>query len=77
MKFRVWYVSQIPMKAFFVETTNAIEAEKILSALGDFSLFEFQNFVKPDYADAGGIEIWDVEGQGWIDYHPEDVLEAE
>jgi len=35
MKFRTWYVPQIPMKAFFVETTNAIEAEKVLrKALG-------------------------------------------
>ena len=74
MRFRAWYVAKMPMKAFTVETTNAIDAEKILDVLEDFSLFEIQNNVKPDYAEAGGIDIWDEEYQEWTDYHPEDVL---
>ena len=76
MKFQVWYCPQMPMKAFEVETSNALEAEKILGVLEDFSLFEFENRVKPDYADVGGIQVWDEEGRGWVDYHPEDVLHS-
>ncbi len=66
-KFRVWYSPQIPMPAFFYDTDSLDTARAVLDALGQFSAYEYNNGVKPDYADAGGIELWDEE-YGWEEY---------
>lgn len=58
-KFRVWHIPQVPMKAFHVETDSLQEAVKIKNALADYDLFQYENNVKGDYANANGIEMWD------------------
>jgi hypothetical protein len=70
--YQMWYIPQIPMKAFTVETATPKEAERILWVLESFSDFEYLNNIKPDYADVGGICVWDEQDQEWVDYHPED-----
>jgi hypothetical protein len=70
-KFKAWYIPQVPMKAFEVEVSSAAKAQTVLNMLTDFSNFEFENNVKPDYSDAGGVEEWDETGQEWFDYEPE------
>jgi len=52
MKYKVWYIPQIPMKSFDVETENIEEAIKIYETIINFSIFEFNNKIKPDYSDA-------------------------
>ena len=47
------------MKAFHVETNSLQEAVKIKNALADYDLFQYENNVKGDYANANGIEMWD------------------
>ncbi|ATS92489.1 hypothetical protein St11Ph5_00026 [Escherichia phage St11Ph5] len=58
-KLRVWHIPQVPMKAFQVETNSLQEAVKIKNALADYDLFQYENNVKGDYANANGIEMWD------------------
>lgn len=58
-KLRVWHIPQVPMKAFRVETDSLQEAVKIKNALADYDLFQYENNVKGDYANANGIEMWD------------------
>lgn len=58
-KLRVWHIPQVPMKAFHVETDSLREAVKIKNALADYDLFQYENNVKGDYANANGIEMWD------------------
>ena len=58
-KLRVWHIPQVPMKAFHVETDSLQEAVKIKNALADYDLFQYENNVKGDYANANGIEMWD------------------
>lgn len=64
---RVWYIPQIPMKAFEVDlpTQDLGIAALVLDSLIGLSLFEFENKVKPDYADAAGIARFD--GEDWED----------
>jgi len=57
--YKVWYIPQVPMAAFEVEVPDVPSARMVLDALSAFSLFEFENRVKPDYSDAGGIAILD------------------
>lgn len=78
-RFKVWYIPQIPGKAFEVETDDLRTAAAILDALGSFSLFEYENRVKPDYSDAGGLSEWQEDEQEWWDlddYELEERLEA-
>lgn len=71
-KYRVWYVPQVPMPAFEYETNDLSEAKVVLDVLGRFSLFEYENNVKPDYSDAGGIAEWDEAEQEWYDVEEDD-----
>lgn len=67
---RVWWVPQLPMKAFYVPVESPQEATKLLETLARYDLFQYNNNVKPDYANAGGLEVFeDGEWQEW--YHPE------
>lgn len=67
-KFKAWYIPQIPMKAFEVVVDTATEAQAALDLLINFSIFEYDNKVKPDYCDSGGIVVWDEADQDWTDY---------
>lgn len=67
-EFRMWYIPQIPMPPFTREFDTAREAQAALDLIFAFSFFEFENRVKPDYTDAGGIEIWDEDAAEWGDY---------
>jgi len=57
-RYKIWYIPQIPMPAFEREYTDFETAKTVLNALIDLSLFEFDNMVKPDYADMAGIDRW-------------------
>lgn len=73
-KLRVWHIPQVPMKAFHVETDSLQEAVKIKNALADYDLFQYENNVKGDYANANGIEMWDesLTDQDLVDTELED-----
>lgn len=62
---RVWYIPQIPGKPFEVDAPDMATAKLLLDTLTEFSLFEYRQRVKPDYADAGGIAVY-VDGE-WED----------
>ena len=64
--FKVWYVPQVPMKAFEVHVADLTTARILLDTLERFSLFEYEERVKPDYADAGGISERAGDGE-WVD----------
>ena len=70
--YKVWYIPQVPMQAFEVEVDDLKTAEKLLNTIYEFSSFEYENRVKPDYSDVGGIAQWSEDDQSW-----EDVDESE
>lgn len=72
---RIYYIPQIPMPAFRVEVANLATAHIVLDTIISFSVFEFENNIKPDYSDAGGIERWESDGYGgydWFEVNQED-----
>ena len=58
-KFRVWHIPQIPMKSFMVEVPTVEEGVRLMSALADYDLFQFENNIKPDYCNTNGLQMWD------------------
>lgn len=73
---KVWWVPQVPMKAFEVPVKDIKEAAKVLQLLASYDAFQFENRVKPDYSNAGGLNVFnpiyvDEECDGWITWYSE------
>lgn len=68
--YRVWHIPQVPMKAFYYEVPDLATAVVLSNALDDYDLFEFENRVKGDYANAGGIQVWE-DGE-WVEVPEEE-----
>jgi hypothetical protein len=73
---RVWWNPQVPGKAFRVPVASLEEGVKILIVLADYDIFQYKNRIKPDYSNAGGIEVLvDVgpyELPEWCDWYDEE-----
>ena len=55
IKFKVWWKPQVPCKSFEVEVKSRREGLKICEVLANYDLFQFENNIKGDYANAGGV----------------------
>ena len=72
---KVWWIPQVPMQSFDVLIDNLQEAKLLLTVLADYDKFQFDNNIKPDYGNAGGVCVWDdrlePDGYGdcWTDWH--------
>lgn len=69
------------MKAFHVSVASVDEARKILKVLADYDAFQYENNIKPDYANVAGLEVFDPDmidpsseynDDGWVDWYDED-----
>lgn len=69
-KFKVWWIPQVPMKAFEIEVKNLVEAKLLLTALADYDQFQLDNNIKPDYSNMGGLVVWE-DGE-WVDWENEE-----
>ena len=55
---RVWWIPQVPGKAFRVDVDSPAEAKKLMAVLANYDIFQFQNRIKPDYCNTGGLECF-------------------
>lgn len=68
-KMRVWWIPQVGVStAFYVPVETVEEAKKVMDLLGAYDCFQFNHNIKPDYCNAGGLEVWDEDEQEWIDW---------
>jgi hypothetical protein len=74
---RVWWIPQIPMEPFRQDVANLQEAKLLLTTLARYDLFQLENNIKPDFSNAGGLEVWDgSEWSDWYDDEGRDIDEA-
>ncbi len=73
LKLKVWWIPQVPMEAFEVEVETINEGRKLCDVLANYDAFQFENRIKPDYCNMGGLSCShpQIEGGGWFDV-PED-----
>lgn len=73
-KLRVWWVPQLGTDAttFYVPVESVEEAKKVMDILAAYDQFQYDNDIKPDYCNAGGLEMWDEDAQEWNDWFYED-----
>ncbi|KOQ93302.1 superinfection exclusion protein [Pluralibacter gergoviae] len=58
-KLRVWHIPQVPGEAFTVDVGSVEEGVKVMSILGGYDAFQYENNIKPDYCNANGLQMWD------------------
>lgn len=66
---RVYWFPQVPCKPFHVEVGSLVEAARVMDALARYDEFQFMQHIKPDYSNAGGLEVY--EGGEWVDWNGE------
>lgn len=67
---RLWWIPQVPSPTFQVSVASFEEAVGFYRLLAAYDLFGFQSGIKPDYANAGGPEIYTE--SGWEEWFSED-----
>lgn len=70
--FRVWWVPQIPCDSFTVDVPTYEVARLLTDTLARYDLFQYENRIKPDYANVGGIQRWDADLGEYVDVDEED-----
>lgn len=75
---KVWWIPQVPMKAFEILVDSFAVAKALLETLPMYDLFQLEQNVKPDFYNTGGLCIWDESldaderGDKWTDWENED-----
>lgn len=64
---RVWWIPQVPMKAFYRDVADLQQAVLLVEALADYDTFQLENGIKPDYCNIGGLLTFE-DGE-WVDWH--------
>lgn len=72
-KLRVAHMPQVPCKAYTVEVKDLQEAKLISDILADYDIFQYENNIKPDYANATFIEEYDESEKEWIGWSDEET----
>jgi hypothetical protein len=67
---KVWWIPQVPGKAFEFPVPSLLAGRFMLNLLAKYDLFQFENLVKPDYSNVGGIMVF--EENEWVDWCSED-----
>jgi hypothetical protein len=66
-EYRVWWIPQVPMKPFRVPVETPEQGRWLCDVLADYDIFQFESNVKPDYCNAGGVQMLDEDGE-WVDW---------
>ncbi|MDB5437966.1 MAG: hypothetical protein JWM33_393 [Caulobacteraceae bacterium] len=65
---RVWWIPQVPIKPFLCPVADLPQAALLIEALARYDAFQFENNIKPDYCNAGGLSVFeDGEWSDWSD----------
>lgn len=69
-KLRVWWIPQLGTnKTFYIPVKSIEEGKKVMDILAAYDAFQLQNKIKPDYCNAGGLQMF-VDGE-WEDWYLE------
>jgi hypothetical protein len=66
------------MKPFYVPVESVEEGVKILNVLAQYDLFQFENRIKPDYCNVGGLQRYVAVSDDklcWEDWYDEETGE--
>lgn len=64
-KFRVWHIPQVPMDPFYYEVPDIKTALVLTDALAMYDIFQLEKNIKPDFANANGVEGFCPQQEAW------------
>lgn len=67
-KLRVWWISQIGTGTFYIPVKSVKEAKKTMDLLSYFDCFQYNQKIRPDYSNTGGLEMFNEETGEWEDW---------
>ena len=67
---RVWWIPQLSMEAFLVPVDSPNEGALLLRVLANYDRFQYENRIKPDYSNAGGLQVF--EDGDWCEWEDAD-----
>jgi len=79
---RIWWMPQVgaPIPRFFWDVKNINEAKTVLDCLAQYDLFQLKHRIKPDFSNAGGLEVCEknpetneLEWFEWMDEYGFDI----
>lgn len=72
-KLRVWWIPQIGAvdKGFYIPVGSVEEAKKIMDILSAYDLYQLQNGIKSDFANTGGLQVYNSEVADYEDWYLE------
>jgi len=71
---RVWHIPQVPMHSFYVYVNTIQEGKLVLDTLAYYDLFQLKYNIKPDYSNAGGLQVYEKgEWCDWEDKEGNDI----
>ena len=76
---RVWWIPQVPGEPFHYPVTTPEEGARLCDCLAKYDLFQYENNIKPDYFNAGGLEVCEKDLDGkpeWTDWYNDDGEEV-
>ncbi len=73
--FQVWWISQVPMKPFTVLVETREQGEWLCGVLAAYDKFQYENNVKPDYSNVGGVHVF--EDGNWRNVDDDDLAEED
>lgn len=69
VELRVYRIPQVGVDAtFYVPVSTPEEAYRIIGVLSAYDGFQYENRIKPDYCNTGGLQVFDEDEQEWIDW---------
>lgn len=72
-KLRVWWNPQVGVsKIFYIPVESPEEGKKVMDMLAAYDMFQLQENLKPDFANAGGLQMFDETENEWTDWYLED-----
>ena len=75
---RIWWIPQLGMgNTFYWSVKTIADGVNLMNLLAEYDAFELANNVKPDYANAGGIEMFQQAEtcQEWQDWYDQETGE--
>ena len=68
---RIWWIPQIPGRPFCVDVKDIEQAIFLHDVLASYDDFQYKHGIKPDYSNAGGLEVFDADGD-WSEWYDEE-----
>lgn len=59
------------MKSFYWSVSSVEEGVRVMRLLTEYDEFQYENGIKPDYSNVGGLQVIDEDGD-WVDWWYDD-----